>query len=210
MQIISRQHQVGGASRPSLRCPSCRQIGVFEAIANLHDVQVFHPTPYALGIKLCPSRNCGAMVFTIMDSSSTVLQSFPPELIDFDATSLPKPILKCFEEALTCHANGCHVACAIMVRRTLELLCDAKSASGKNLKDRIANLKSKVVLPSELFTAMDELRLLGNDAAHIEAQTYEEVSIEETEAAIELTKEILKSVYQLDDLVKRLQALKKT
>ena len=56
---------------------------------------------------------------------------------------------------------------------------------------------------------MDELRLLGNDAAHVEAKTYADVSSEETSAAIELTKEILKAVYQLDDLVKRLQALKR-
>ena len=55
---------------------------------------------------------------------------------------------------------------------------------------------------------MDELRLLGNDAAHIEAKVYEQIGHDEVEAAIDLTKEILKAVYQLDGLVKRLTGLR--
>jgi hypothetical protein len=54
------------------------------------------------------------------------------------------------------------------------------------------------------------LRLLGNDAAHVEAKTYDSVGSEEIEAGIELTKEILKAVYQLNDLLSRLRALKKS
>ena len=173
------------------------------------DVEVLHPTRYILGLKQCPNRLCLAMVYLILDTNQVVLQSFPAERIDFDTSNIPQNIVACLDEALTCHAHGCHAACAIMVRRTLEILCEAKLAVGNNLRDRIANLKSKVVLPNELFVAMDELRLLGNDAAHVEAKTYADVSSEETSAAIELTKEILKAVYQLDDLVKRLQALKR-
>ena len=209
MQIIADHYQTGGASRPSLTCPNCRKVGVFELVNNVLDVQVTHPSRYALGIKHCPNKACNAMVYLIMDLNSSVLQSFPAERIDFDTSNVPTAIVACLDEALTCHAHACHAACAIMVRRTLELLCDAKSAVGKDLRERIANLKSKVVLPNELFVAMDELRLLGNDAAHVEAKTYADVSSEETATAIELTKEILKAVYQLDDLVKRLQALKK-
>ena len=96
-----------------------------------------------------------------------------------------------------------------MIRRTLEELCEDKGANGANLKERIAALRANVVLPSELFAAMDELRLLGNDAAHIEAKVYDSIGKEEVDLGLLLTKEILKAVYQLDDLVKRLQALKK-
>lgn len=65
------------------------------------------------------------------------------------------------------------------------------------------------MIPEDLFSALDELRLLGNDAAHIEAKTYDEVGPEEIDVAVQLTKEILKAVYQLDSLVGRLRALKK-
>jgi hypothetical protein len=100
------------------------------------------------------------------------------------------------------------MASAIMVRRCLEELCEERGATGSNLKERIGNLRSSVLLPSELFEAMEELRLLGNDAAHIEAKVYDQVGEAEVSLAIELTEEILKSVYQLDTLVKKLQGLK--
>jgi hypothetical protein len=97
-----------------------------------------------------------------------------------------------------------------MIRRTLEELCQDKNAKGNTLKERISALQSAVILPQELFLALDDLRLLGNDAAHVEAKTYDSVGSEEIEAGIELTKEILKAVYQLNDLLSRLRALKKS
>lgn len=96
-----------------------------------------------------------------------------------------------------------------MVRRVLEELCKDKNASGKNLKDRIAQLSGTIIVPTGLLTAADELRILGNDAAHIEAKDYDEIGKEEAELAIELAKELLKAVYQYDGLVARLLALKK-
>ena len=208
MEVKIPQYSTGGGTRPSLRCPSCRQIGTFEVINNVPDVHV-QSLGYWLGQKRCPNTSCCAHVFVVLDRNQAVLRSYPAELIDFDPTNIPSKITRTFEEALTCHAEQCFVAGAIMVRRTLEEVCSDKGASGKDLRERIQNLRSKVVLPQELFAAMDELRLLGNDAAHIEAKSYDAIEKEEMKVAIALTKEILKAVYQLDDLVKRLQALKK-
>ena len=64
-------------------------------------------------------------------------------------------------------------------------------------------------MPSALFDAFDELRLLGNDAAHIESKDYDSIGHEEVGIAIELTKEILKGVYQMSNLVEKLKKLKK-
>jgi len=55
---------------------------------------------------------------------------------------------------------------------------------------------------------LDDLRLLGNDAAHIESQEYTKVGKEEVEIGIELAKEVLKAVYQYAALLGRLRALK--
>ncbi|HEV2162972.1 MAG TPA: DUF4145 domain-containing protein [Stellaceae bacterium] len=85
-----------------------------------------------------------------------------------------------------------------------------KGAKGKDLKERLTALHSVIVVPKELLDAADELRILGNDAAHLEAKVYDDIGKVEVEAAIDLCKEILKAVYQLDSLVKRLKALKKT
>ena len=66
--------------------------------------------------------------------------SYPPERIDFDSTNVPVQVVECLEEAIACHANQCFIAAAIMVRKTLELLCMAQNASGGNLKDKIKAL----------------------------------------------------------------------
>ena len=96
-----------------------------------------------------------------------------------------------------------------MVRKTLEELCKDRGAEGGNLKARIASLEGKVVLPRELLEGLDDLRLLGNDAAHIESQTYDRVGKNEVELAVDLTKEVLKAVYQYAGILARLKALKK-
>lgn len=60
-----------------------------------------------------------------------------------------------------------------------------------------------------MLDALDDLRLLGNDAAHLESRVYEDVGQEEVEVAIEVAKEILKATYQYEVLMGRLKALKK-
>ncbi|TPW00032.1 MAG: hypothetical protein USCAAHI_00532 [Beijerinckiaceae bacterium] len=47
---------------------------------------------------------------------------------------------------------------------------------------------SKRALPQELLDGADHLRLLGNDAAHIEAKTYQSIGEPEVRIAIDLTK----------------------
>jgi len=91
---------------------------------------------------------------------------YPKSRIDFNTENIPDQIRSTFVEAVTCHSEQCYAASAIMVRRTLEELCENKSCMGGNLQKRIEALKVNVVLPKELFEALDELRLLGNDAAH--------------------------------------------
>ena len=131
------------------------------------------------------------------------------ETVDFDSTGLPDQVLGSLQEAITCHANECFTAAAMMVRRTLEDVCHDPSALGKTLKDRIAQLGNQVVLPQALLDGLDSLRLLGNDAAHIEAQTYERVGREEVELALDVVKAVLLATYQYADLVQRLDALKR-
>ncbi len=66
-----------------------------------------------------------------------------------------------------------------------------------------------MVLPNDLLDATDELRILGNDAAHVEAKVYDSVGKGEADVAIDLAKELLKGAYQYSSLVDRLRALKK-
>ena len=199
-----------GATNPdsavSIRCPSCKQVGVLDVFGNVNDVQL--PDQTALGSRYCPNVSCRA-VLSIVHRNRQVLASYPPERLDFDATNIPAAVLTSFEEAITCHANACFIAAAIMVRKTLEGLCHDRKAEGDNLKARIRVLGEKVVLPKELLDGLDDLRLLGNDAAHVESQEYNQVGKEEVEVGVEFTKEVLKAVYQYSALLQRLRGLKR-
>jgi len=161
------------------------------------------------GSRACPDRDCGALVFVIYDDNAVVLSSFPPETLDFDATNLPSSVREALEEAVKCHAQQCYAAAAIMVRKTLEEVCADRGAAGTTLYARIEALGSKIVLPTGMLQALHDLRMLGNDAAHLEAQAYTHVGQDEVEAAIEVTKEILKATYQYEDIMRRLAALKR-
>jgi len=198
--------------RLALRCPACRRVGTFEPISGTKDIglSVGGGVEKVFGHRICPNDECLRIVACTIDAGSgKLLQSYPAETIDFDSANLPAKVLATITEAVTCHADGCYVAAAMMIRKALEEVCEERGAAGDTLFARLTALKSRVVLPVELLAALDDLRLLGNDAAHVEAKTYDSIDRNEVEAAMEVTKEILKAVYQLESLVARLRALKR-
>jgi hypothetical protein len=142
-------------------------------------------------------------------SAGTLAATFPAQRIDFTRDGIPPSIVETLEQAITCHSTECYIAAAIMVRKTLEMLCEALSIEGKDLKQRLDGLRHKVVISQELLDGLQQLRLLGNDAAHVESKVYEKVGKEEVEVGIEVAKEVLKAVYQHRSIVGRLRALQK-
>lgn len=66
-----------------------------------------------------------------------------------------------------------------------------------------------MLLPADLFDGLDDLRLLGNDAAHVESRDYDEIGVQEVEVGIAFTKEVLKATYQYASLRQKLASLKK-
>lgn len=195
----------------SARCPHCGHQSNFEG-AGTDDIRGANikdgiNTGFTIGLRRCPRSECRGQLY--YQQFGNTIETYPVQRIDFDATDIPENIYKAFDEALSCEAGNLHTASAIMVRKTLELVCADRKATGQNLKDRIKDLEKQVTLPKQLFTAMDNLRLLGNDAAHIESSVFDEVGKDEVVLAIDLTKEILKGIYQLDSIVSRLESLKK-
>lgn len=167
------------ASVVKLRCPKCRHNGTFEPL-GIQEVYV-QDSGHIVGVRRCPNPACYSLIF-FAGRAGHQDEFYPPETIDFDATNIPKP---------------------------LEELCADRNAEGANLKERIASLGSKVILPKELLEGLDGLRLLGNDAAHIESKTYETIGREEVAVGIDFTKEVLKAVYQYAALLEKLNARKK-
>jgi len=196
----------GGGPVIAIRCPHCGHNGTFLNLGQ----DLFEKTlKIWFGQRKCPNSKCKGHIFYISDPESNVQRTYPSDTIPFDKTGIPSAILNAFQEAITCHSNLCFTASAIMIRKTLEVICDDRQATGINLKVRLKDLGGKIMIPKELVKGMDELRLLGNDAAHIEANTFDQIGKNEIEISIEFTKEILKAVYQYEDLLGKLRGLKK-
>lgn len=195
------------------RCPHCGHFGTFIPVAG-QDIYTYIHSQHGeqiskyLGIRKCPNEKCKGHLFFIANSSREVIMTSPSETIPFDKENIPQKVLNAFEEAIKCHSNSCFIASAIMIRKTLEEICIDRGATGKNLFKKLEDLGSKILIPQELLNGMNELRLLGNDAAHIEAQTFSEIGKEEIEVSLEFAKEILKAVYQYENLLQKLKKLK--
>ncbi|MBU5670233.1 DUF4145 domain-containing protein [Paenibacillus sp. MSJ-6] len=95
------------------------------------------------------------------------------------------------------------VLCAIGIRRTLELMCKDKNATGDNLYSQLSDLSNKGVLPPILSNMATVLRKLGNEAAHGTAD--EQFSKEIIDSMIKFTQVILDYVYQLPDEITKIQ-----
>ena len=188
-------------------CPLCRHRGTFEALEKISDIV---SELYRFGVRRCPNPDCHSYLFFVYHIiTGAIVATYPPERIDFDTTNIPDKVVSCFEEAIACHSEKCYRAAAMMVRRTLEEICHERGATGDNLKKKVESLRDRIIIPKELLDGMDELRLLGNDAAHIESEAFENVGKDEVEAGIEFAKEILKAVYQYSHLLEKLRMLKK-
>ncbi|HVE95062.1 MAG TPA: DUF4145 domain-containing protein [Acidimicrobiales bacterium] len=191
----------------SMRCPGCRHEAVLSPLDGATADASFLATNDRradVGLRVCPRCRTAVAVFT--NDRGEVIQSLPRETLDFDASDLPRRVVGALEEAVICHAAGCYTAAGMMVRKTLEVVCDEQGAAGPSLKARIESLRDKVMIPRVLIDGLDEIRLLGNDAAHAAVRDFPDVSREDVEISIAITKELLKSLYQYEGLVSKLQA----
>jgi len=203
---LDGQNNNSSGTRISTRCPHCGHNGTFEAVGNdinnTNNNRVF-------GLRRCPNEKCfGHMFFVYNSQSKEIILTHPSDTIPFEKENIPEKVLNAFQEAILSHSNNCFVASAIMIRKSLEEICKDREATGKNLYKKLEDLGSKIVIPQELIEGMQELRLLGNDAAHIESNTFSEIGKDEVEISIEFTKEILKAVYQYESLLGKLRSLK--
>ena len=209
VRVTSHSNHVTSERVVTMRCPACRKNGTFQKMGT--DLSLGFPNrkPYVAGHRRCPDPGCYAHLFFILDSDGKLLATYPAETIGFDDTDLPDGVRGALKEAILCHANGAYVAAAIMVRKTLEELCQDRNAKGQFLWHRLQALRNEVILPPELFDGLEDVALLGNDAAHVESRHYDNVGKEEVEAALDFTKQVLQAVYQSSTLLARLQSLKK-
>ncbi|WP_417473522.1 DUF4145 domain-containing protein [Leisingera sp.] len=214
--VIDNDH----AHSIQIRCPHCQAIGTFKPL--LPSGVAYHKDTKGTSrsrfdyveaqVSSCPNPKCNGLIFSLTHSHANekIIKCFPPELLDFNPDNLPENLVQTLKEAVVCHSQGAYRACAMMVRRLLEELCHDCNVQGPNLHSRLKALRTHITLPEDLFDAMDELKALGNDAAHIEAKAFSTIDKEESQLSIELAQEILKARYQHKSLVDRLRSRRKS
>jgi len=79
--------------------------------------------------------------------------------------SVPDAIRSFHREASTCEQAGALRGASVLYRAAVEELVNERGAAGRNLYERIEDLKSKG-LSAELVDDLHEARLLGNDSIH--------------------------------------------
>jgi hypothetical protein len=199
-----QSHKPSADTKILINCPHCRNNGTFDSVVP-HDIVL--STAFIHGLRKCPNADCLGIIFFITSGKDVI--SFPSVKIQINREEIPEKIINIFDEAITCHANQCYMASGMMLRKTLESICEDKGATGGNLHQRLESLKKLIVIPNDLMIAMDVLKLMGNDATHIVAKDFEQIGLEEIEISIQFVQEILKAVYQFKGLLGKLNSLRK-
>jgi hypothetical protein len=104
LKASSSAAQQAGTAAVRLRCPLCRQRGSFEHL-GINDLLI-HGENAVVGLRRCPDPNCYGVVFFVL-KQGLLVDSYPAETIDFDATNIPVPVQNALEEAIKCHAQRC-------------------------------------------------------------------------------------------------------
>jgi hypothetical protein len=90
---------------------------------------------------------------------------FPAEA-GMQIDGVPEPIARAYQQAARAYRASLYEPSAIMCRKCLEGICENFKAQGRNLKEKLASLEKEGVIDTKLFQWADELRIVGNDAAH--------------------------------------------
>lgn len=190
-------------------CPYCHERVRFEPIDQAGDTTLRGPDGNGVncGQRRCPNDACAGMVFVIFtaDTNRDIVRQYPVAVLDFDPEGLPAAVVESLTEAVKCHAHDCDIAAAIMLRRTIEFVCDHFVAEGSNLRSRIDSLDG---LTDELRSALHDLRALGNDAVHVDPRDFEDISAADVGDALEVVVLVLDLMFRASSVLAKLSARK--
>lgn len=81
-------------------------------------------------------------------------------------SGIPKTIARAYTKASQSYQVGLYEPCVIMCRKCIEALCYEFGHNKGNLKSRLDSLQKSGSIDQKILNWADELRLIGNDAAH--------------------------------------------
>jgi len=177
----------------SIYCPKCRCHTNLIHRAGYRTVPLHGGLYTYYAVEEC--NNCQQHFLTERSDSQygEILSIYPNEL--------PKPVndlvidsvKKDFEEALLCQSVGAYRGAAVLARRAVQLICLDKGAKkDKKLYEQIKGLFDNNIITQDIKDWADEVRYIGNDAAH---PNKEEVNKEDSEDILELLESLCDVLY---------------
>lgn len=154
------------------------------------------PTPVTYLGFACSTCNDLSLYLIIDDDDDTMRLEYPKSHI-LEA-SIPLPIRKNYAEAKLLQKRSPN-AFAVMIRRSLEALCDDKNVRSGTLRDRLKALTESKEMPPILAEASSALRLLGNAGAH---HTNEDITIPQTWKIDKLFLAVVEYIYIAPKLIR--------
>jgi len=106
-------------------------------------------------------------------------------------TGLPSQIQRAYEISLKVRVIDAN-AYAVLLGRILEMVCEDRKATGKDLNNKLKDLAAKGEIPEKLVGVADNLRHLRNVGAHF---SFGELTREEIPILDDLCRAILEYVY---------------
>jgi hypothetical protein len=130
------------------------------------------------------------------DAERFSLRVIPPAIPTYSGAGVPEQIVRDFTEALRCEASDFLLGAALVGRRVLQAAVRDKGGTGNDLKTEINSLDPNL-LPDLYKKQAHEIRFVGNDAAHAD-----DVSADEVADLIQFTTQVLHQLYVMPEQVR--------
>lgn len=190
-----------------LTCPHC---GVFAEFVLRHPWDENHPTQGRRHLGAWTCTSCKYPITGARDpANNEPAQWWPREARTREYPDVPDHIAEDASEAYVCFSVGAIKASVVMARRAVQAMAVNKGATPKKtLFAQIDELAEKEVITPSMKDVAHEIRLTGNEGAHVDAEPVEplaDLTSDEAEDVLAFMDTLLEHVYQVPARVERLR-----
>jgi len=198
-----------------IQCPFCLEKGNFEIV--FHAEKKKPNSDKKLNFDVYKCGNCAGFIHVLWSAGEyghdyNNLHNYyvlPWVIGELEApTHWPQKVQKFWLQAHKSIKNESWDAAAVMTRSALQLVLRDHKASGENLKEEIVDLAVKGILPPIMKEWSDEIRFLGNVAAHPKVEQIE-TNPNDINDALEFLDYLLKYLYDLPKQIAEYRIRKK-
>jgi hypothetical protein len=177
------------------RCPYCEKIAIARIMGRLsepdEDVPVATRELFLLECSECGKGSLFSQ-YCYEGEAVTFLAPVWPLRRQALSNLVPEELRREHQQAVACLEARAHTAVVVMVRRTLEGMCQLNGAKKKILAQGLKELHEMGKIDDRLLEWANELRVIGNEGAHF---TGRQVSREDAEDALDLAEAMLEYIY---------------